>query len=128
MIIAWAIRESYHRTLGFTPGRAVFGRAVLFNLTSLLDWFVITAENQRQVDIHSAHKNARRVKHDYAVGDLFYVDKSSIYRKRDLKNHGPYRITEFFTNGTVRFQRVAINKQINIRRLEPHFDSVESMP
>ena len=32
--ISWAIRDYYHRTIMATPGQAVFGRDVLFNLTS----------------------------------------------------------------------------------------------
>ena len=33
----------------------------------------------------------------------------------------PYRITEVFTNVTVLFQRVKVNKRINIKRLTPNF-------
>ena len=30
--IEWAIRASYHCTIMSTPGQAVFGRAIIFNL------------------------------------------------------------------------------------------------
>ena len=49
--IAWAIRAYYHRTIMATPGHAVFFRDTIFNLTSVVDWQVITVENQLQVDI-----------------------------------------------------------------------------
>ena len=35
--IAWAIRDSYYCTILSTPGQSVFGRDVLFNLTSVVD-------------------------------------------------------------------------------------------
>ena len=59
--------------------------------------------------------------HAYEIGDLVYVKITGIYRKLDYSKQGPYRITEVFTNGTVRFQRVQVNERINIRRLKPHF-------
>ena len=34
--IAWAIRASYYRTIMITPGQAVFGRDMLFNLASVV--------------------------------------------------------------------------------------------
>ena len=36
---------------------------------------------------------------------LVYVEITGIYRKLDYRKQGTYRITEFFTNGTVRVQR-----------------------
>ena len=44
--IAWAIRASYHCTIMATPGQAGFGRDMLFNLASVLNWRVATAEKQ----------------------------------------------------------------------------------
>ena len=64
----------------------------------------------------------RQVKHDYAIGDQFCVEMTGIYRKLDSKKQGLYRITEVFTNSTVRVQQVQVNKLINIRWLKPHFD------
>ena len=49
--IAWAIRASYHCTIMATPDQSVFGRDMLFNLASVVDWRVVTAANQRQLYI-----------------------------------------------------------------------------
>ena len=76
-----------------TPGQAVFGRDVLFNLTSVVDWQVVTAENQRQVDIDNFRENTRKVTHDYKIGDQLYVKMSGIYCKLIYKKQGPYIIT-----------------------------------
>ena len=52
-----------------TPGQAFFGKDILFNLTSVIDWRVATAAKQRQVDIDNVKENAKRVTHDYTTGD-----------------------------------------------------------
>ena len=55
--IAWAIRDSYHHTILASPGQAVFGRYMLFNLASVVDWRVLTAAGQHQVDIDNIREN-----------------------------------------------------------------------
>ena len=44
--IAWAIRDSYQRTIMAKPGQAVFGRDMLYNFTSVLYWRVVTDVKQ----------------------------------------------------------------------------------
>ena len=105
-----------------TLGQAVFGRYVLFNLTSVVDWRVVIAAKKSQLDIDNVRENAKRVTHDYAIGNQVYVEITGIYRKLDYRKQGPYRITEVFTNSTVWVQRVQVNERINIRRLKPQFD------
>jgi transposase InsO family protein len=36
--IAWAIRSSYHRTLEATPAQLVFGRDMIFNIKTVVNW------------------------------------------------------------------------------------------
>ena len=67
--IAWSIIASYHRTIMATPGQAVFGRDMLYNLASVVDWLVVTFAKQRQVDIDNVRENAKRVTYDYAIGN-----------------------------------------------------------
>ena len=119
--IAWVIRASYHRTIIATPGLDVFGRYMLFNLASAVDWQVVTAAKQRQVDIDNVRENSKQITHDYAIGDQVYVEMTGIYRKLDYRKQGLYRITEVFTNGTVRVQLRQVNKRVKIRQLKPHF-------
>ena len=49
--IAWAIRASYHCSIMVMPGQDVFGRNILLNLTSVVDWRVVTAVKKLQVNI-----------------------------------------------------------------------------
>ena len=73
-----SIREYYCRTLGFMPGRAVFGINILFNITTLIDFIFVITRNQRQVDIDDARKNSGRFRDDYALGDLVYLENTGI--------------------------------------------------
>ena len=76
---------------------------------------------QRLVDIDNLHEKAKQVKHDYAIGNLVYVEMTGIYCKLDYSTQVLYIITEVFSKGKVWVQQVQVNKHINIRRLMPHF-------
>ena len=73
-----------------------------FNVASVVDWQVVTAANQRQVDIDNVQENARRVTHDYAIEDQFYVEMTGIYRKLDYNKQELYRTTKVLQ--TVQFE------------------------
>ena len=49
--IVWAIRASWHLNIMATPGQAIFGIYMLLKLASVVDWRVVTAAKQHQVDI-----------------------------------------------------------------------------
>ena len=76
-----------------TPVQDVFVRDMLFNLASVIDWQVLTSAKQRQVDIDNVRENARRVMHDYAIGNRVYVEMTGIYRKLGYKLQRPCIIT-----------------------------------
>ena len=61
-----------------TPGQAVFGRDILFNLASVFNWRVATTENQCQVDIDNNRENDKQVTHEYAIDDQVYVEMTGI--------------------------------------------------
>ena len=63
-----------------TPGNNVFNRDMIFNLVSVVDWQVLTAERQQQVDIDNVQENARRFTHDYEISDRVYAKMTDIYR------------------------------------------------
>ena len=120
--VAWAIRASYNSTTDATPAQLVFGRDMMFNLTTLVNWKELSIRKQALVDKANLRENKSRVDYDYKTGDLVYITKDGIMRKLDVPKLGPFPITDIFTNGTVRIQRGAVNERINIRRLEPHFE------
>ena len=108
--------------LGSTPGAAVFGRDMLFDIPYLADWTDIGRRRQQQIDNSNALENKRRLSYDYKVGDKVLIVKKGIIRKVEDPNEGPYTITQVHTDGTVRIQRGAISERLHIRRLHLYFE------
>ena len=91
-LIAWAGRASHHTTLDKTPAQLVFGRDMIFNLSTVIDWRAITLHKQKQVDRDNLRENARRITHDYAEQDTVYVNPDGINQnwtiaRKNLYNH-----------------------------------------
>ena len=59
-------------------------------LLTLFDWWVITSKKLQQFEIDKVWKSARQVSHDYAAGNILYVDMAVIYIKVYYKECGPY--------------------------------------
>ena len=119
---AWAIRSTYHTVLKSTPGAAIFGRDMLFDIPYVADWNVIGRRRQEQVEINNKRENKRRQPHDYAIGDKVLIRKDGILRKAEDKYEGPYTIIQVYCNGTLRIQRGSISERLNIRRLTPYIE------
>ena len=119
--IAYAVRCSYHSTLQATPGQLVFGRDMLLNIKFEPNYQTIWQQKQTRINYDNIRENNKRVSHDYKVNDHAYILRDGHYRKLEGDKLGPFRITEIFTNGTVRIQKGLVNERINIRRLTPHF-------
>ena len=71
--IACTLRASYPCTIIATSIQAVFVRDIIFNLTKVVHWQVITASKQKKADIGNVREDYRRVTYDYAKGNQFYV-------------------------------------------------------
>lgn len=105
---AWAIRSTHHSVLRASPGQAIFGRDMLFDIPFLCDWSEIGRRRQKLVDRSNARENSRRVPFDYQVGQKALIikatDGSHLPKAEDV-HEGPFEVTQVFTNGTVRLQR-----------------------
>ena len=120
--VAWAVRASYNSTTNATPAQLVFGRDMIFNLRTLIDWKALSIRKQKLIDKANLRENSKRIDFDYQEGQQVYIINNEIKRKFESPKSGPYPITDVYTNGTVRIQRGHVNERINIRRLEPHFE------
>jgi hypothetical protein len=66
---AWAICSTYHTVLKASPGAAIFGRDMLFNIPFMADWHKSGDQRQSLTDRGNQRKNAKRIDYDYKVGD-----------------------------------------------------------
>ena len=94
---------------------------MLFDIPYLSDWNKIGENRQAQTDRQTLRKNASRVDFDYAVGKHMMVREDGILRKAAAKYTGPFCITTVNKNGTIRIQKGALSKRLNIRRVKPFF-------
>ncbi len=70
---ARAICSTHHTVLKASPGVAIFGRDMLFDIPFIADWNKIGDYMQRQTDLSTARKNKKCVDYDYKVGDRVLV-------------------------------------------------------
>ena len=93
--IAWAIRASHHSTLQATPSQIVFGRDMLFNLKSVINWKETSSRKQKQVNLDNIRENRNRIDYDYPrIGQQIYVIRDKIHRKLDGPKKAPFTITD----------------------------------
>ncbi len=65
---AWAVCSTYHTVLKASPGAAIFGQDMLFDIPFIADWQKIGECRQRLTDLNNAHENKGRIDYDYKVG------------------------------------------------------------
>ncbi len=53
---AWAIRSNYHTVLKTTPGAAIFGRDMLFDVPFLADWSKTGNTDKRNGQVYCQRK------------------------------------------------------------------------
>ena len=120
---AWAIRSTYHTVLKASPGAAIFGRDMLFDIPFLADWNKIGEYRQRQTDRNTEQENKARIDWDYKVGGKVLIRKDGKLRKGETKYQKyAWTITEVHTNGTIRIQRRHKSERLNIQRVIPFFE------
>ena len=106
-----------------SPGSLAFSRDMFLDIPLIADIMSIQANRQRLIDRRLMRANAKRIRHDYCVGDMVWK-KMYLGFSDKLKPtvEGPYPITQVFTNGTVNIQlgRNQVER-INIRRIKPKF-------
>ena len=120
---SWAIRSTYHTVLKASPGAAIFGRDMLFDIPFIADWRKIGDYRQRQTDLNTLRENEKRIDYDYKVGDKILVRKDGILRKTESRwVNEPWTIVSVHTNGTIRVTRGNKSERLNIRRVKPYFE------
>ncbi len=64
---AWAVCSIYHTMLKASPGAAIFGWDMLFNIPFIADRQKIGERRQRLTDLNNAHENKGIIDYDYKV-------------------------------------------------------------
>ena len=120
--IMFGVRATYHTTLRATPSQLVFGRDAIWNMKFRADWHQIKERKQKLINQNNAKENAKRIKHEYKVGDLILQDVKYKTKSKYGRNpyEGPYEIKRVNNNGTVAIQKGPVLEIINIRQIKPY--------
>eukprot|EP00804_Cyclotella_cryptica_P005998 CCRYP_000245-RA/>CCRYP_000245-RA protein AED:0.34 eAED:0.60 QI:0/-1/0/1/-1/1/1/0/286 len=120
---ACAVCSTYHTVLKTSPGAAIFGRDMLFDVPYIADWTKIGEYRQKQTDKNTRWENASHIDWDYQPDDKVLLLKDGILRKTESRYESdPWTITSVNTNGTIRVQRGTKLERLNIRRVTPYFE------
>ncbi len=57
----WAICSTHHTVLKASPGAAIFGQDMLFDIPFIADWKIIVDHRQRLTDLNTARENGGRI-------------------------------------------------------------------
>ena len=91
---------------------------MFLDLPLITDIVQLTHHRQAQIDQRLLRINARRISHDYAVGDKVYYcnfDRD----KLEAILFGPFEILRLHTNNTVTICRGLTEEHVSIRHLTP---------
>ncbi len=102
---AWANCSTYHTVLKASPGAAIFGGDMLFDIPLIADWKTIGEHRQRLTDHNTDHKTKGRIDYDYKVGQKTLVQNKGILRKAQFMwQKDQWTVTTVHTNGTIMVQ------------------------
>jgi hypothetical protein len=62
---AWEIHSTYHTVLKASPGAAIFGRNMLFEIPFVADWKQIGDYRQNQTDCSNKRETNKRIDYNY---------------------------------------------------------------
>ncbi len=100
---AWAVHSTYHTVLKASPGAAIFGRDMLFDIPFIADWQKLGEHRHQLTDLNNPRENKGRIDYDYKVGQKVLVLKESILRKSEsIWHRKPWLITSVHPNGTIK--------------------------
>jgi hypothetical protein len=96
---AWAICSTYHTVLKASPGAAIFGCNMLFDIPFAADWNQIGEQRQSLTGHGNQRKKVKHIDYDYKVGDKVLLIYEGILRKAESAyGREPWTITTLHMN------------------------------
>ena len=104
-----------------SPGALAFSRDMFLDIPLIADIIAIKRNRQLQIDKRLQKENAKRIRHEYKVGDLVWKKQYIGLSDKLLDTViGPYPITTVHTNGTITIKLTPVTtERINIHRVLP---------
>ncbi len=122
---AWAICSTYCTVLKASPGAAIFGQDMLFDIPFVADWCKIREQRQSLTNCGNQQENAKQIDYHYKVGDkVLVINKGILHKAESAYGKEPWTITTVHMKGTIRIQRGTKTEQLSIWRVEPFTDDI----
>jgi hypothetical protein len=103
--MAWAIRSIYHTVLKASPGAAIFGQDMLFDIPFVANWRKIGERRQSLIYCGNQCKKAKCIYYNYKVGDkVLVINQGILCKAESAYGKEPWTINTVHTNGTIRIQ------------------------
>jgi hypothetical protein len=100
---AWAIHSTYHTVHKASPGAAIFGCDMLFDIPFVADWHQIGEQRQSLTDCGNQCKNVKHIDYNYKVEDKgLLINEGILCKAESAYGKEPWTITTVHTNGTIR--------------------------
>jgi hypothetical protein len=123
----WAVCSTYHTVLKASPGAAIFGRDMPFDIPFIADWQKIGEHRQQLTDLKNACENEGRIDCDYKVSQKVLLQKECILPNAESRWHKkPWLITSVHTNGTITVQCENKIDRMNILRVKPFEEDLDN--
>jgi hypothetical protein len=101
----WAIHSTHHTVLKASPGAAIFGQDMLFDIPFIAGWKKIGEHRQELTDCNTARENKGSIDYDYKVGQKKIVqNKGKLCTAQSIWQKDPWTIITVHTNGTITIQ------------------------
>ncbi len=122
---AWAICSTYHTVLKASPGAAIFGRDMIFDIPFVADWHKIGEQRQSLTNCGNQRENTKLIDYNYKVRDkVLLINEGVLHKAESAYGKEPWTITTAHMNGTIWIQRRTKTEQISIRRVQPFTDDI----
>ncbi len=110
-----------------SPGAAIFGQDMLFDIPFIADWQKIGEHRQKLRDLNNAHEHEGIIDYDNKVGQKVLLMKEGILRNTQSRWHKePRLITSVHTNGANTVQCGNKIERMNIRRVKPFEEDLDN--
>jgi hypothetical protein len=122
---AWAICSTYHMVLKASPGAAIFGQDIIFDIPFMADWHKTGEQRQSLTNRGNQQENAKQVDYDYKIRDkVLVINKGILFKAKSAYGKETWTITTVHTNGTIRVQCGTKTEQLSIWRVETFTDDI----
>eukprot|EP00804_Cyclotella_cryptica_P024196 CCRYP_020865-RA/>CCRYP_020865-RA protein AED:0.44 eAED:0.44 QI:0/-1/0/1/-1/0/1/0/104 len=99
---------------------------MLFDIPFLADWNKIGDHSSNENQSQYQRENKSRVDWDYKIGDKVLRQEGILHKSESNYHKDPWTVSTVHTEGTIRVHHSTKSERLNIRRVTPYFDMIDT--